>query len=190
MIELNDNYLIGKGSERLCYRQPHEPDICIKIVHISGPRTLARNQREIKYAKKYNQSNPYLTAIPKFYGTIDTNLGLGLRFQLIKDYDNKISIKLSDYLAMNAADSRLLQKILDLYQTFLGALVLASDLHPGNLLLQKSSAEDYQLIMIDGFGNSDFIKVCDYSRFLFKKKLVRKFKRMLTQIGLPTEEIC
>jgi hypothetical protein len=68
--------------------------------------------------------------------------------------------------------------------------VLVSDLHPGNLLLQKLSANDYQLVMIDGFGNSDFIKICDYSRFFLKKKLIRKFKRMLLQIGLPTEGIC
>ena len=190
MVELNNSYLISKGSERSCYLHPSDSDVCIKVIRLFGPRTDARNRREIKYAEKYNQSSPGLTAIPYYHGTIDTNLGPGSLFQLVRDYDKAISIRLADYIAQNAVDSKLQHKTLDLYHTFLKASILVSDLHPGNLLLQKSSINDYQLVMIDGFGNSDFIKICDYSRFFLKKKLIRKFKRMLLQIGLPTEGIC
>ena len=190
MIQLNNSYLISKGSERSCYVHPSDSDICIKVTRKFGPRTHARNKREVKYAEKYNQSSPSLTVVPYYYGTIETNLGIGVLFQLVRDYDKSISIRLADHIAKNTIDSTLQYKIVDLYHTLLKASILVSDLHPGNLLLQKSSENDYKLVMIDGFGNSDFIKICDYSHFFLKKKLIRKFERMLLQIGLPTEGIC
>ena len=58
------------------------------------------------------------------------------------------------------------------YKTFFEHKVLVSDPHPGNILVQKEdSKSDISLKLIDGFGNSGFIKMCDYSVFFIKKSL-------------------
>ena len=181
--------LIGVGSERKCFIHPHDNRKCIKITHKFGRRTVARCKREIKYSLKYSTLPDHSRSIPQYFGKVDTNLGDGQVFELVLDYDGNISNKLSEYIKTNETNISLKDKISDLYQSFLESRVLVSDFHPGNLVIQKSSVDNYQLVMIDGFGNSDFIKICDYSHFFLKKKLIRKFRRMLIQIGLPTEGI-
>ena len=42
-------------------------------------------------------------------------------------------------------------------RAFLKSGAVVSDLHPGNLLLQRHSEEDFDLIMIDGFGKDKYI---------------------------------
>ena len=189
ILNLNEDKLIGIGSERKCYIHPHDKGKCIKITYKFGRRTKARGRREIKYSLKYSNLPDHLPSIPQYFGKVNTNLGIGHVFELILDYDGNISSKLSEFIKANEPNKSLTDKISGLYQSFLQSRVIVSDLHPGNLVLQKSSADNYQLVMIDGFGNSDFIKICDYSRFFLKKKLMRKFTRMLAQLGLPNEGI-
>lgn len=188
LIEIEHTHLIGKGSERNCYQHPENRNICIKIPYHYTARTKARNAREVAYAIRYKSKNPKL-GIPKYLGEIETNCGKGFQFELIRNHDGAVSKQLSDYLKNNPPDEKLHQKIISLYMTFIKSNALVSDLHPGNLVMQKQSAQEYEIIMIDGFGNSDFIKICDYSRYFMKKKLIRKFKRMLVNIGLPTDGI-
>ena len=189
-LNLNNSMLIGVGSERKCFIHPHDDQKCIKITYKFGRRTVARCKREIKYSLKYSNLHLHSRSIPQYFGKVETNLGDGQVFELVLDYDGNISNKLSEHIKTNEINISLKDKISDLYQSFLESRVLVSDFHPGNLVIQKSSADNYHLVMIDGFGNSDFIKICDYSRFFLKKKLIRKFRRMLIQIGLPTEGIC
>jgi len=189
-LNLNEDKLIGVGSERKCYFHPRDKRKCIKITYKFGRRTASRCKREIKYSLKYSNLPYDLPSIPQYFGTVNTNLGCGHVFELVLDYDGNISKKLSEYIKTNGLNNSLTGKISSLYRSFLQSRVLVSDLHPGNLLLQMPSVDDYHLVMIDGYGNSDFIKICDYSRFFLKKKLMRKFSRMLTQIGLPPEGIC
>lgn len=189
-LNLNNSMLIGVGSERKCFIHPHDDRKCIKITYKFGRRTVARYKREIKYSLKYSNLPVHSRSIPQYFGKVETNLGDGQVFELVLDYDGNISNKLSEYIKTNETIISLKDKISDLYQSFLESRVLVSDFHPGNLVIKKSSAENYNLVMIDGFGNSDFIKICDYSHFFLKKKLIRKFRRMLIQIGLPTEGIC
>ena len=190
ILNLNEDKLIGIGSERKCYFHPRDKRKCIKITYKFGRRTASRCKREIKYSLKYSNLPYDLPSIPQYFGTVNTNLGCGHVFELVLDYDGNISKKLSEYIKTNGLNNSLTGKISSLYRSFLQSRVLVSDLHPGNLLLQMPSVDDYHLVMIDGYGNSDFIKICDYSRFFLKKKLMRKFSRMLTQIGLPPEGIC
>ena len=189
MITLDENLLIERGSERSCYRHPESPNRCIKIIDKHSRRTKARNQRELKYIKRYKRPPNPLEIIPCYYGEIQTNLGLGHQFELILNYDGSISDKLSNYIKENGTSDYIYQKIVDAYHRFLDSNAVVSDLHPGNLLVQEKHNHEHKLIMIDGFGNSDFVMICDYSRFFTKKKLMRKFKRMLTNIGLPTSGI-
>jgi hypothetical protein len=189
MITLDENLLIERGSERSCYRHPKSPNRCIKIIDKHSRRTKARDKREIKYIKRYKRAPKPLTIIPNYFGEIRTNLGSGHQFELILDYDGNISTKLSDYVRENGTSDYMHEKIITTYHTFLESNAVVSDLHPGNLLVQKKTKHDYQLIMVDGFGNSDFVMICDFSRFFTKKKLIRKFRRMLVNLKLPISDI-
>ena len=182
--------LIGVGSERKCYIHPHDKRKCIKITYKFGQRTSVRCKREIKYSLKYSSLPESFSSIPKYFGKVNTNMGIGHVFELVLDYDGNISSKLTEYIHKKELKKPLKDKISELHDSLLQARVLVSDFHPGNIVVKKNNAEDFELVVIDGYGNSDFIKIADYSRFFLKKKLMRKFTRMLAQLGLPNEGIC
>tara|TARA_B100000767_G_C19506056_1_gene426329 strand:- start:167 stop:412 length:246 start_codon:yes stop_codon:yes gene_type:complete len=61
--------------------------------------------------------------------------------------------------------------ITTMYKTFLSKKAHVSDLYPSNILVQKKdSKSDISLMLVDGIGGSDFIKICDYSDTFMKKK--------------------
>ena len=65
-------------------------------------------------------------------------------------------------------------KVAKIYETLLREKAAISEFESCNLLVKEMQNGDYELILIDGFGNSDFIKICDYSRHFLKLKLNRK----------------
>ena len=191
MIHLNPDLLIGKGSERSCYSHPLNSNNCIKVIHTWSQRTKSRCSREIRYIKKYKSQLRGFDLIPNYYGTVETNLGTGYIFQRIKDWNGNNSEKLSNYIKNDIGRNNIGLLITNMYKTFLVNKVLVSDLHAGNILVNKTRSEStIKLILIDGFGNSDLIKICDYSSFFMKKKLIRKFTRMKKYLGFPYQDIC
>ena len=56
--------------------------------------------KEINYYKKIQNRNKkhLLTFFAKYHGTVETNMGIGYLYSLIKDYDGKISLPLKHYI--------------------------------------------------------------------------------------------
>jgi len=184
-LRLTDDLLIGVGSERKCYLHPEDKEKCVKIVHKFGPRTKARCKREIKYSFKYSRLAQKLSSIPRYYGGQRTNLGQGQVFELILNYDGTISDKLSEHTKTSKANQLLYTKITDLYSSFIEFGIVVSDFHAENIVVRKKNALDFELVLIDGYGNSDFLKIADHISFFRKKKLLRKFNRLLSPLHLP-----
>ena len=190
MIHLDNSLLIGKGTQRSCYRHPSKPEYCIKIFHAWSKNNRRSCLREIKYLKRYKSSPIDLHLIPNYYGTTITNFGTGYVFERIKDWDGSDSENLSDYLIENSNKKEVGLLITKMYKTFFNKKAIVSDLHPGNILVQKKDSKfDISLILVDGFGNSDLIKICDYSDIFMKKKLIRKFIRLKKKLGLTYDDI-
>lgn len=178
-IKLHQRGYITEGSQRLIYTHPDNPELCIKIPKEESNQRYV--SREIKYTKKYQDK---VSCIPAFHGTIHTDLGMGYVFDLVKNYDGSVSQTLRDYADGGADMTIIRQKIEQLYALFLEKHIIVSDLHAGNILVRHTTNSDYELWIVDGLGNSDFIKICDISYFFHKKKLMRKFTRFARGIGL------
>ena len=178
-IKLNQRGYITEGSQRLLYRHPENPELCIKIPKAeSNGRYISR---EIKYTKKYQNK---INNIPSFHGEIHTDLGTGYIFDLVKNHDGSVAQTLRDYVDGGADIAIIRQKIEQLYALLLEKHIIVSDLHAGNILVRHITDSDYDLWIVDGLGNSDFIKICDISTFFHRKKLIRKFTRFARGIGL------
>ena len=181
MIKLDRSLLIKEGSKRSCYQNPACADHCMKVVHTGGIHTHLRTLREIKYIKKYKSQN--LKRIPYYYGSTKTNLGIGYIFEKVKDWNGKASVTLIDFIKKNRDCKNIQVMILQMYDSFLAHRAVISDLHPDNIVVNFKKKESYPyLMLIDGIGNSDFIKVCDYSKYFYKKKLNRKFNRLVKSL--------
>ncbi len=170
IVELTEKDLISEGQHRKVYAHPTNFDKCIKI-----PKTGFKNRsrdREIKYLLKYSKlSSNYLSM---YFGDVVTNLGTGCIFHLIRDFDDSISRPLSKLNKLEGIE----KKIHELHLNCVRHKVVIGDLHKGNIVAQMLEDSRYKLWVIDGVGNSDYIKICDFSKYFREKKINRKFSRL------------
>lgn len=204
MIELDQNHFIGKGGTRSCYLHPHDSGKCIKI---DKRKSGGATEREARYYSKIARIRPDLSYvhIPRFYGFVDTNLGRGGVFDLIRDEtDGEISRSFSDYI--NAGDVTVdhpiwLKAHRDYMKVLYDEAIIIRDFNPGNLCVRKMRDGSYQFVTIDGIGHRHLIPLCDYSRWFARHTIQRHvkrknfgslaeiFKRIENKVGNPREKL-
>jgi hypothetical protein len=180
MIELKTDDLIGRGRTRCCYRHPDDPDKCIKIDHRKHGGPTAK---EAAYYRKLARMRPDFSYqhIPRFHGFVDTNLGKGGVFDLIRDEtDGQISRPLNDYIHAGevSADDPLWREAHSHYlKTLYDEAIIIRDFNPGNVCARRMRDGGYQLVTIDGIGHRDFIPLCDYFPWFARRKLRRQVEQ-------------
>ncbi|AXH11865.1 YrbL family protein [Halarcobacter bivalviorum] len=153
MITLTKSLLIAKGGERDCYIHPEDNSKVIKIVHKTEEHN---NQNELEYSymtyiKKRKGLD--LSQITDCYGYVSTNLGKGLIFDRVLDFDGTPSKSFRYYLAnkiIPLAEQELL--ITELKNYLEENLILFVDTSLTNIFCPKVSDSSYKLIIVDGLG--------------------------------------
>lgn len=160
------------------YNIPSEnSDLCIKIVVAGCDSETLREQAYYKFLEKHNISWKML---PKFYGNVETNLGFGAVFDLIRDYDGDVSKTIEHYLS-SAEETKFnfcgLSKAIPSLKCFLiQEKVIPITLKAKNIVYKRINYTEGILVLVDNRGNSDFIPICNYINFFAKKKILRKWQ--------------
>jgi hypothetical protein len=149
VIALSDKYLISVGTNRACYSNPDNKLLCIKINIGDNKET----HREIKYYMFLKKKNISWEMLSKYYGSINTNLGKGEMFELIRDYNGNISKQLNYYLKSNEDKECLLNMLLKLKSYLLEEMIIVKDLNAANIVYQKYTQSSGRLVIIDGLNN-------------------------------------
>lgn len=177
MIDLNNIKPIGKGTNRSCFVHPMDLNKCIKITHSND---YSETIKEIKYYKFLQKREISWDFLAKYYGSIDTSLGKGEVFDLVRDYDGNVSKTLSFYLQKDEKTKTLITPIKlleDLKQYTLKENIVVKDLNTKNMLYQKINENEARLILIDGVVNNDFLPFSKYIPLFTQKKIKRLWKR-------------
>lgn len=177
MIHVEKDSLVGKGLHRECYRHPEKKNLCIKVV-VAGDGK--ESQREKKYYRHLEMRGVSWDMIPKYYGDIETNLGMGSVFDLIVDQDGAVSKTLEYYLSSsektNAYCDGLSHSLYLLKDYLFQHRIITMRLKPKNISCQNNGSGMFRLFVVDNIGNSDFIPICNYSKYMARKKITRKWK--------------
>lgn len=183
MINLSEDLLIGSGQERDCYLHPSNLSRCIKI-SVRPPKKIRRAQqpRDKYYYQYLLKRDISWLHLAKFYGSIETNLGEGLVFEVPRDSNGSISNSLQHYIEK----SLISQEELELHLTKLREYIykeaiLVCDLAPENILLNIK--EEKKLIIIDGIGRRNFLKTSAHIKTLARTRLDNHWKRLLFRIS-------
>lgn len=178
MIELNSAAIIGKGLHRECFVHPDNPGQCVKIV-VAGNSN--ENQREAKYYGHLARRVISWEMLTRFHGLVETNLGEGAIFDLVRDDNGQVSKTLAHYLAsgqLTALHSAVLRPALkNLRLYLLHNRIITKTLKSKNILFQLLAADAGRLVIVDNLGNSDFIPIANYNTFLARRKILRKWRR-------------
>ena len=175
MVNIFKEHLIGKGYNRECYQHPEHDKLCIKV---NLPRTPSSDSdREMKYYQHLLKRGVSWEMVPKYHGDIATNIGLGSVYDLILDDDGSVSKTLENYLDAKNDFNDVLKPFLSLKDYLLQQRIIIMTLHPRNILCQRKGGAITKLVICDDIGNSDFIPICNYSHYLAKLKITRKWEK-------------
>ena len=151
-IELQKNNIIAKGGERTCYVHPKDNNKLIKIVHTKGNHNK-QNTLEHIYMNYLKKKNKDLTQVAQYYGEIDSNLGSGLVYERIMDYNNEASKSFRYYVANKLIKQDIQQKLIEELRLYLEKnSILFVDTSLTNIFCKKTDEDNYTLIIVDGLG--------------------------------------
>lgn len=181
ILILNDTLLYGQGSHKQCYRHPDDTKLCIKLPYNEdGKQDILR---EIKYLQILDKRGKNYDILPKYYGTIQTNLGQGYIFELICDYDGKKSITLEDFILSPKLFADKFDFIANMLQNLKRQLyeneIITMVLFPENIIFQKLSDTEYQIRIVNDMGSSVLIPLEYYFKYFAHTKILRRWNRFL-----------
>ncbi len=180
-LQLSDETIIGKGLARTCYQHPGDASICIKVDHFEA-RDHTDTWREVAYYRRIAFLKRHFSyrVIPRFYGVVETSVGRGAMFELIRDVDSGAIAKTLDDVPRDFL-VRHYDQITQGVESLIAGLfhdgILVRDLHPGNIVLQKRADNDLRMVVIDGIGHTEFIPLVDCFKCLARRKLRRYLKK-------------
>ena len=185
MLQIDTSLFIGKGTHREVYIHPGNPDLCIKIVIDDHFKEARREQNYLRLLQKQGID---WQVFPRYHGNVDTSLGEGSIFDLVKDYDGSISRDLDYYLDLYAKTGERsfdLNSALDEFRRkLLEDVIIIMNLKARNLLYQKVTPEAGRLVLIEDIGSSDLLPIATYIPYLGRKKINRKVNRFRGLLGL------
>lgn len=178
-------FLLGQGTERICFRSPDEKDCVIKLSPLNAQK---QTRREIRYFRFLQKKGVPFLHIPQFKGEVKVAGYVGFKQEAVLDADGSVSRPLTAYLAegwgVSSGGGSLLPEtgaLLDeLYRYLLRYNVLPCDLTSPNVLLQRG-AERTRLVLIDGVGSMNGIPIAQYIPFLGRRQIKRKWLRFMTR---------
>ncbi len=180
MIQIKDKDYIAEGLARKVYYHPHNNDLCIKI---GKPEVKKQHlYKEINYydrIKNKDTSKFKYFFYVKYFGVVETNLGNGFVYNLIKDETTQnISLTLRHYLEMPdspISDKQIIEGLNRLKSEMIKHKVFVGDLRARNICVKILMDNTIELIVIDGIGHRDFFPLADWFDFFSRKKVERRF---------------
>lgn len=174
VIKLSDNLIIGKGRDRICYEHPHIKNLCIKI----SITTDKQSKREVRYFSFLKNTAADLSRISLFLGKIKTNHGTGYLFELIRDYDGKVSKTLRQCLESHEFTVKEIQPQLAKLKSYLVVnKICVRDISPSNISCQKTE-DGFSLFIIDGISNASINPLTIRLHSLVNKAIEKAWKSL------------
>jgi hypothetical protein len=214
MILLKSQKPFASGEDRIVYQDPENLERCIKIPkQLFGETFNVRSIRDrlylwtrggnkeyfnynyidvcyIDWLKKTNNKRLF-DHIPKCYGFVDTDLGLGVSWELIRNPDGSTCLSLRDCLEKpkilgKKENAMLRDGISDFFAWQLKHKIMLREMAFINTLIKWNKAGDrIRLYHIDAIGCVDLIPLAMYSDWFCRlrvKSKIYQFKKKLPWI--------
>ncbi len=179
-IHLSEEDFIGRGIAKRVYRHPGDDGICVKFPNGKKRRAIHDIRREIKYLKKHQENLPWLS---RYLGEVESNLGTGFMYELVRHEDGALASAITA-AEIDHHSEALLGKVKEMYFQLIAERAVVNDLRLANVFFRRKLDGGFDLILIDGFGNNNLIKIADYSSYFRVQKLNRKFKKLCGKLGV------
>lgn len=148
---------------------------CLKVLN---KNTKLKFSNIIEWFIINNCNYNSLEHLPTYYGIYYTKYGYGLMYELVKDYDGKISQTLQKYIRDNGITDDLLLAVKNLNKYCLDNNIIIDALSLGNILV-KINCNKITLYICDGFGDKLESVLLYFCSKCLKKQIIKYKNRKL-----------
>lgn len=182
-LELTDELFIAKGTQKAVYHHPNDKDKCVKVKIIEKNDDM---NKELKYRQSLQRRNLHLSMLPEYYGTVETNLGIGYVFEYIRDFDGNRSYEINEYLdnpqmiedklGMNVSSLMFLFK-----EIYFKEKPVLSNVELCNFLVQRTKTGENKIRVVDNLGTPVAIPLVYYFDYFLNRR-TRKYWNILVGV--------
>ncbi|MEQ9463664.1 MAG: YrbL family protein [Haliea sp.] len=190
------------GDSRLCFVDPRDPAWCIKILR--PDRTPASKRRQSPWLKRFKPLRFFddnlqeirvyrrlerrvgpaaYQLVPRIDRLVPTNLGPGLRSELVRDDDGKISGTLQAYLARKGADVRLRAALTTFSHQWRALGMPSRRLLLHNIVVQQRAGKPHRIVVVDSLGWAELLPLGDWFAPWARHRAGRKLRYLAELIA-------
>lgn len=194
MLKLKHSRPLFVGGTRYCFQHPTHRNRCVKVLRPdrtgAARKVLRRDFKrflperylddQLKEIKAYRElltraSEPLWRHVPRYHGTENTDMGIGIVTQLMRNADGSWPKNLQQLLPLGMTP-----ELEEGIESFIAAVaelrILSRDLLPHNIIAVEEES-GYRVMLVDGIGNAELIPVSTWSSFFARRKTARKIRR-------------
>lgn len=198
MIKLSDRRPFAGGTKRDCYFHPEDENKIIKVIPpgkspeklhsqklwlrrvLQSPETFNANRTESekfeKLQKKLGDLQEMLPHLVAYFGKVETDLGEGLVFQAIKNYDGSVSENVEDASETGGYNKATMLEALKAFAVNKHDAVIFNDVGKSNIVVQvlKADHSSYKFWIVDGINCGPIIPISEYSKLYASARKSKK----------------
>jgi len=190
VLTIDKKLFIGAGGHQTTYIHPLDPRKCIKIPFLPDDGDI---KKEMRYRKSCAKKLARSQLVTEFFGTVETDLGLGYIFERVLDYNGKTSKDLKDFLPTTAPDAKTLQKIwtilFNFKSDFLRENIAIVDTDITNFMVQESAPGSYRVRIVDNIGTPVLIPLVYWFEFAAAWKAKRYWNKIVVWLAENYPEV-
>lgn len=201
LIVLKDRSPIAEGGTQSVYQHPGDDSLLIKVRKLEklqraydrkiGGMLGYRRQhglhtnwmRELEhYFSVHLRLGYHPQFLQRYYGVIDTDLGLGLVVGKVTDRSGALAPMLGDVVGQTGVTPELRQKVRDLLQQLNDLRISTTDISVRNIVCGWSEPAGDHLVLIEGIGVNTFIPLARVSNYFNVRSNNRHFAKTLRSL--------
>lgn len=190
VLEINEELFIGSGGHQATYIHPIDVTKCIKIPHTADDGDV---RKEMRYRRMCAAKLEKSKLVTKFFGTVETNLGLGYVFERVIDYNGDTSRDMKNFLPKTYPDPRTLQQIwtimLNFKSDFLQESIAIVDTDIENFMVQETAPSSFRVRIVDNIGTPVLIPLVYWFDFAAAWKAKHYWNRIVAWLAENYSEV-
>lgn len=142
--------------------------------------------REINYIKVLKRRKKNYDILPQYYGEVETNLGHGYVFEIIRNYDKSKSITLQEILLspnlFKINFDLTVKMVKELKNRLFDNEIITMGLFPENIIFQKTSPTNYKVRIVNDMGSGVLIPLEYHFHYFAKSKVKRRWEQFINTL--------
>jgi hypothetical protein len=117
--------------------------------------------------------------LPRVFGLVQTDIGIGLDVELIRDADGRISLSGKGYVIEQGLTPSLLEGVNKLGEFLVHHRIQFRDPFPHNLSVQHRTHDTLRLVIVDGLARKSLVPFDRLPRDIAEPRIHKKLQRLL-----------